>query len=99
MEYVTLWIRNAKVYNTFLKRFENAHVAVKGDRFFCIDRRREYDFQAEEILDAKGAYMIPGLIDIHMHIESSMMTRRQWQSVLRKTVLHRLSRNRMKWQM
>lgn len=74
MEYVTLWIRNAKVYNTFLKRFENAHVAVKGDRFFCIDRRREYDFQAEEILDAKGAYMIPGLIDIHMHIESSMMT-------------------------
>mgnify|MGYP002227344567 CR=1 FL=1 len=26
------------------------------------------------MIDAKGSYMIPGLTDIHMHIESSMTT-------------------------
>ncbi|MGF9563089.1 adenine deaminase C-terminal domain-containing protein [Neorhizobium sp. JUb45] len=29
---------------------------------------------AAEIIDAKGAFITPGLIDMHMHIESSMVT-------------------------
>ncbi len=29
---------------------------------------------ADEIIDAKGAFITPGLIDTHMHIESSMVT-------------------------
>ncbi|MCD8362468.1 MAG: amidohydrolase family protein [Lachnospiraceae bacterium] len=73
-ERVSLWIRNARVYNSFLKKFERANVAVRGERFYYIDRRQEIDFEAEEIVDVMGRYMLPGLTDIHMHIESSMMT-------------------------
>lgn len=29
---------------------------------------------AKEVFDAKGAYLMPGFIDIHMHVESTMMT-------------------------
>ena len=29
------------------------------------------DYQGEEMIDAKGAYAAPGLIDAHIHIESS----------------------------
>ncbi len=33
---------------------------------------------AKEVLDGKGCYLIPGLIDAHEHIESSMMTPRNF---------------------
>ncbi len=74
MESVSLLIKNAKVFNTYLKKFIPADVSVKDGRFYYIDRKQETAFQAEALLDAGGKYMIPGLIDIHMHIESSMLT-------------------------
>lgn len=74
MEKVSLLIKNARVFNTYLKRFVPADVSVLKGKFYYIDRERSQDFQAEEVLDVQGMYMIPGFIDIHMHIESSMMT-------------------------
>ncbi len=74
MESVSLLIKNAKVFNTYLKKFIPADVSVKEGKFYYIDRKQDTDFQAEAVLDAGGMYMIPGLVDIHMHIESSMMT-------------------------
>ncbi len=74
MESVSLLIRNAKVFNTYLKKFIPADVSVKDGKFYYIDRKQDTPFQADAVLDARGKYMIPGLVDIHMHIESSMMT-------------------------
>ena len=74
MESVSLLIRNAKVFNTYLKKFVPADVSVKDGKFYYIDREQSTLFQADTVLDAAGMYMIPGLVDIHMHIESSMMT-------------------------
>lgn len=74
METVSLLIKNAKVFNTYLKKFIPADVSVKEGKFYYIDRKQDTLFQADTVLDAKGKYMIPGLVDIHMHIESSMMT-------------------------
>lgn len=34
--------------------------------------------QAETVLDADGAYVLPGLLDVHMHIESSLVTPRRF---------------------
>lgn len=73
-EKVSLLIRGAKVFNTYLKRFREADVAVVNDRFYYIDIMQKTEFEAERTIDAHGQYMIPGLVDIHMHIESSMMT-------------------------
>lgn len=74
MEHVSLWIKNVNVFNSYLKKFVTADVSVKDGRFYYIDRKQETDFDAELTLNMDGCYMIPGLIDIHMHIESSMMT-------------------------
>jgi len=30
--------------------------------------------EATEVIDAKGRYLVPGLLDAHMHIESGMLT-------------------------
>lgn len=74
MEHVSLLIKNACVFNSYLKQFIPADVSVLDGKFYYIDREQSAAFSAEKTLDAKGLYMLPGLIDIHMHIESSMMT-------------------------
>lgn len=65
---------NVNVYNSYYKRFEPANVAVKDGRFLYIGLLGEETFTAAEIIDGAGRFMIPGLIDIHLHIESTMIT-------------------------
>ncbi|QSF47597.1 adenine deaminase [Paenibacillus tianjinensis] len=67
-------ILNAKVYNSYYKRFETANVAVKDGRFLYVGQLGAETFEAREIIEAKGQYLVPGLIDIHLHIESTMIT-------------------------
>ena len=67
-------ILNAKVYNSYYKRFVAANVAVKEGRFLYIGTLGAETFVAAEIIDAGGQYLVPGLIDIHLHIESTMIT-------------------------
>lgn len=74
MEHVSLLIKNAKVFNSYLKKFITADVSVLNGKFYYIDRKQDTPFTADAELDAHGLYMIPGLVDIHMHIESSMLT-------------------------
>lgn len=74
MEKVTLLVKNTLVFNSYLKKFVPADVSVWKDKFYYIDRKHSDELSAKKVLDAKGMYMLPGLIDIHMHIESSMMT-------------------------
>ena len=54
VEKVSLWVKHAKVFNSYLKKFEEADVAVKGERFYYIDRKRELSFEAAEVLGASG---------------------------------------------
>lgn len=74
MEKVDLVIKNVKVFNSYLKKFQRADVSVLGGKIFYVDTEQRFQTAAQEELDASGLYMVPGLIDIHMHIESSMMT-------------------------
>ena len=65
-----LIIRNAWVYRTYRQCFEKMDIAIAGERFYNISPAVHLEAEAE--VDAAGKYVIPGLIDIHMHIESSM---------------------------
>lgn len=69
---IDLLIKNAEVYNSFLKKFERKHAAVSEGKFFYVGLMDLEDSAPVQVLDASGKYMVPGLIDIHMHIESSM---------------------------
>ena len=46
----------------------------------ALDRTNK--FQAKQEEDAAGGYVIPGLIDGHIHIESSMLTPGEFSRVL-----------------
>lgn len=67
---VDLLIKNGWVYRTYRQCFEKADIAVAGERFYDISPSLYYE--ADLVADCTGKYIIPGLIDIHMHIESSM---------------------------
>lgn len=63
-------IKNAMVFMTVRQCFEKRDVAVAGEKIFAVSPALSYPGVRE--IDAEGKYLIPGLIDIHMHIESSM---------------------------
>ncbi|PIH58130.1 adenine deaminase [Paenibacillus sp. LK1] len=67
-------IKNVHVYNSYYKRFEMNNVAVLDGRFMYVGPGGPEMIEADEVIDARGRYMIPGLIDIHLHIESTMVT-------------------------
>ena len=74
MEKVDLLIADTEVYNTYLKQFVRADVYIKGSKIYYVDTERQHELEAERVLDGRDYRMLPGFIDIHMHIESSMMT-------------------------
>jgi len=70
---VDLAITNAFIYNSFLKKFIRGTLTILDDKIYHIIKNPNEKFEADETIDANGKYIIPGLIDIHMHIESSMI--------------------------
>ncbi|MCH6265119.1 adenine deaminase C-terminal domain-containing protein [Neobacillus citreus] len=67
-----LVIINGQVFNTFTKKFEQKNVYIVKDKFYYLTADEVENFQAGDVVDARGQYLVPGLMDIHMHIESSM---------------------------
>ncbi|MBR0444821.1 MAG: adenine deaminase [Clostridia bacterium] len=63
-----LVVKNAKIVNVFTEEIIEGDVAVRDGIILGVG---SYSGAKQEI-DAKGAYLCPGLIDGHVHIESSM---------------------------
>jgi adenine deaminase len=64
-----LLLKNARIINTFAGDVEEGNVAIYGDRIAGVG---DYN-AAKQIIDLKGSYLAPGLINGHTHIESSML--------------------------
>ncbi|MBU2009775.1 MAG: adenine deaminase [Chloroflexi bacterium] len=64
-----LVLKNARIINTFTGEIEKASVAVHQDRIAGVGDYR----QGKEVLDLEGSYLCPGLIDGHVHPESSYL--------------------------
>jgi len=62
-----LVIKNAKIVNVFTEEIIEGDVAIRDGIIIGVG---SYSGRAE--IDAKGGYLCPGLIDGHVHIESSM---------------------------
>lgn len=69
-----LVIRGAMVVNVYTLETTQADVGIVADRIACVDDGAKWQLEGREILEATGLTMIPGLIDTHVHIESSMVT-------------------------
>ena len=68
-----LVITNGKVVNVFSREFYEGGVAISGRKIAATGEVNYTIGQGTEVIDAGGAYLIPGLIDGHVHIESSML--------------------------
>ena len=64
-----LLFKNARVVNVLSGEIHQANVAVEDGRIVGFG-----DYRARRVLDLKGAYLAPSLIDGHFHVESSMLT-------------------------
>jgi len=64
-----LLIRNGRVVNVFSGQIEKKDVAIFGGTIVGFG-----DYRARKVIDVKGDFLCPGLIDGHVHIESSMVT-------------------------
>lgn len=74
---VDLVVRDVKVFNSYLKKFITGNVAILNGQFLYISDYAKGSHEAingVQVIDGRGQYMIPGLIDIHLHIESTMIT-------------------------
>ncbi len=73
----TLVIKNANVVNVFTDEIVRADVAVYGDVIIGVGQ-----YSGENEIDAGGAYLAPGFIDAHVHIESSMVIPSSFMKVI-----------------
>jgi adenine deaminase len=64
-----LLIKNGRVVDVFSGEIEKKDVSVFEGVIVGFG-----DYRAREIIDVKGDFLCPGLIDGHVHIESSMVT-------------------------
>jgi adenine deaminase len=64
-----LALRGGRVVNVFTGEIIEADVAIAGGRIAGVG----LDYEAREEVDVSGLYVCPGLIDSHVHIESSMV--------------------------
>ncbi|MBN1643615.1 MAG: adenine deaminase [Dehalococcoidales bacterium] len=64
-----LILSNARVVNVFNGKIEPGNVAVYGGYIAGIG---DYE-EAKQTIDLQGKYLIPGLINGHVHIESSLL--------------------------
>lgn len=61
---------------------EHMDVAIKGNRIALVGDGRHCIENVTEVINANGKFLIPGLIDSHFHIESTMLTVSELAKVL-----------------
>lgn len=64
-----LLLANARIVNVHSGEIHDAHLAIYDGRIVGFG-----EYEARETLDLQGQHVCPGLIDAHVHIESSMVT-------------------------
>ncbi len=75
-----LVLKNARIVSVFTEEILEGDVAIVGGEIAGIGQ-----YEGVEEIDLEGRYVAPGLIDGHVHIESSMVTPAQFA----KTILPR----------
>ena len=70
-------LKHGKVLNVFTEEILEADVAICGDTIVGVG-----SYEGEREIDCTGKYLVPGFLDAHMHIESSMVSPGELTKVL-----------------
>jgi adenine deaminase len=74
-----LLITGGHVVNVFNRRVEPGDVVIADGRIAGVGC---YSWHAKETIDAAGMVLMPGLIDAHMHLESTLLLPRELASLI-----------------
>ena len=74
---VELVLTGCKVVNVFSHKIIETSIAIDSGKIIGLG-----DYDAHRKIDMKGAYVAPGLIDSHVHIESSMVSPEEMAKVI-----------------
>lgn len=72
-EKLDLLIKNVQLLDVITGEIYSTSIAIGGDHIVGVGLDYE-DHDSKKVFDAKGAFVTPGFIDGHLHIESSMMS-------------------------
>ncbi len=72
-----LLLTNARVVNVLSGEIIDTNVATLRSRIVGLG-----EYHAREVVDLEGAYLAPGLIDAHVHIESSLVPPAEYASAV-----------------
>ncbi|OGP55328.1 MAG: adenine deaminase [Deltaproteobacteria bacterium RBG_13_52_11] len=70
---VDLLLQNARLINVFSGKIESQAIAIARGQVVGFG-----EYPARKVMDLKGRFLAPGLIDAHCHIESSMVGVREY---------------------
>jgi adenine deaminase len=73
-----LVIRNTSFLDVYTGRFLSGDVAVYRETIVGTQQR----YEGLEVVDGRGAFLVPGFIDAHVHIESSLLTPERFQQAV-----------------
>ncbi len=65
-----LVLRGGRIFDLMTGGYIDGDVAICGDTIVGIGAQ----YEAEQVLDVSGLTLVPGFIDTHLHIESSLVT-------------------------
>ena len=80
-----LTVKNVKLVNVLTGEIYPASVDVKDGVIVHVQPGEACDSQSKTTVDGHGKYLLPGFVEIHMHVESSMLTPERFG---REAVLH-----------
>jgi adenine deaminase len=69
-----LVIRGGAMVNVYTGEIARADIGIFGDCIAVVDFGGTFGLTGREEIDARGLIALPGLVDTHVHIESTMVT-------------------------
>ncbi|RMD01662.1 adenine deaminase [Clostridium autoethanogenum] len=67
-----LKLSNVNLVNVYSEEIYGTNIYIKDGRVVCIDP--DVKLEAEKSIDCSGKYAIPGFIDSHLHIETTLLS-------------------------
>ena len=74
---VSLVLKNCKIINVFNGKIIQSDLAIDHGKIIGIG-----NYEGDTIVDLKGKFVAPGLIDAHMHMESTLVTPDQMARII-----------------
>ena len=77
-----LVVKNANIINVFSGEIHKSNIVIADGIFVGFGPTEEYvGHDAQSVIDAQGRFMCPGLIDGHIHLESTFLAPREFCSI------------------